>query len=264
MADIPLVLFSGGLDSTYLVSTLLMNGPVDVLYVNGGQHSEKIKKEIEARDKLIALMNQIYPYKIQGQYEILDTVYKHDGENKKWIQPNAWMQGAYRVLKPGRHGSVKIAYVRDDGAAFGRKLPTMETQWEATLSLGYAGDHVPLEFPVIHMSKLEILEEIDKRLLEHIWVCEKPENGKSCGKCVPCDTIDTALYRYKKKHGETVWRTAKRAIRGFNAEDKIKKRENTHVSYHCHDSDFYEYLKGEPGWKPDPEVLKIVELCKSS
>lgn len=254
MSDIPLVLFSGGLDSTYLVSTLLMKGPVDVLYVNGGQSQDKIKKEIEARDKLIALMNQIYPYKIQGQYEVLDSVYRHDGQNKKWIQPNAWMQGAFRVLKPGRHDSVQIAYVRDDGASFGRQLPTLETQWDAMLKIGYQGEPVPLEFPILHMSKVEILEEIDKRLLEHIWVCELPNEGKSCGKCTPCETIDTALYRYKKKHGETVWRTAKRAIRKFeaNAENKVNEREDTNVSYHCHDSDFYEYLKGEPGWKPTP------------
>lgn len=252
MSDIPLVLFSGGLDSTYLVSTLLMKGPVDVLYVNGGQSIEKMRKELEARDKLIELMNQIYPHKIQGQYEVLDSVYKHDGQNKKWIQPNAWTQGAYRVLKPGRHDSVQVAYVKDDGAAFGYHLPQLEELWKNLLKLSYSGDHVPLQFPLLYTSKLEILEEIDKRLLEHIWVCEIPKDGKACGKCPPCLLANNTLHRYKEKHGETVWRTAKRTIRNFEAENKIKQRENVNVSYHCHDSDFYKYLKGEPGWKPTP------------
>lgn len=251
MSDIPLVLFSGGLDSTYLVSKLLQDGPVDVLYVNGSQHPEKIKMELAARDKLIALMNQIYPHKIQGQYEVLDHVYRHDGQNKMWIQPNAWMQGAYRVLKPNRHSVINVAYVRDDGASFGYHLPVMEQQWEAMLKLGYIGEHVPIQFPLLHKSKLEILEEIDKRLLEHIWVCEAPVDQKACGKCVPCNLINNVLWQYKTKHGETVWRTAKRAIRNLEAENVKAKRENKNVSYHCHTSNFYDYLSGEPGWRPE-------------
>lgn len=254
MSDIPLVLFSGGLDSTYLVSCLLQNGPVDVLYVNGGQCPEKIKKELEARDKLIKLMNEIYPHKIQGQYEVLEPIYRHTGEDKKWTQPNTWMQGAYRVLKPDRHSCVKLAYVRDDGAFFGYHLPKMEQQWKAMLELGYIGKHVPLEFPMLNNSKLEVLEWIDKRLLEHIWVCEMPVDGKACNKCCPCNLINATLREYKHKHGETVWRTAKRAIREFEKTDPVKVRENTVVAFHCHDSDFYTYLKGKPGGPKETEV----------
>lgn len=51
---VPLLLFSGGLDSTYLVSYMLAeNGPVDILYVNGGQAPEKMRLELEARQRNI-------------------------------------------------------------------------------------------------------------------------------------------------------------------------------------------------------------------
>lgn len=244
MADTPLVLLSGGLDSTYLVSKLLQDGPVDVLYVNGGQARAKIERELKARDKLIELMNRIYPYKIQGQYEVLEPTYLHDGKNKKWIQPNAWMQGAYRVLVPDRHNSVKVAYVKDDGASFGYHLPVMERQWEAMLQLGYQGGHVPLEFPILHLSKLEILEQIDKRLIEHIWVCENPIPSGSCGKCPPCSLSNSVLRDYKLKHGETVFTTALKTIRNFEAEKK--DRTKTHLSpYRVYESNFYDYPAGD-------------------
>jgi len=248
---VPLILFSGGLDSTYLVSQLLTSGPVDVLYVNGGQCKEKMHLELEARDKLIEKMNSYYPHKIQGQYELIDPVYLHDGQNKKWIQPNAWIQGAYRVLKKDRHDSVQVAYVCDDGANFGSMLPTLQEQWAATLKLGYEGEHVPLKFPLLNMGKLNILEDIDKRLLNDIWVCEMPKDSKACGCCNPCKLIKRVLWEYKDKHGETVFNTAKRVEREFAAFEENKKqsrldRKPHTTSYDVYDGGFYTDYKGRP------------------
>lgn len=250
-----LVLLSGGLDSTYLVSKLLQSGPVDVLYVNGGQCPKKIKCEIAARDKLIAKMNTLYPHKIQGQYEILDPTYLHDGKNKKWIQPNAWMNGAFRVLIPDRHSSLNIAYVNDDGAHFGNHLPYIVNQWVAMLKVGFMGSHVPIEFPILHMDKLEILEEIDKRLLDDVWVCELPAHDlKACNKCKPCRTLQVAKLQYKWKHGETVEATTKRTLKEFKAENIAKSRkdhEPNQKAYYAYDADQYVYLKGTPKGAPD-------------
>ena len=211
---VPLVLFSGGLDSTYLVSYMLAtDGPVDILYVYGGQSEEKMRLELQARDRLIEFMNREYPNKIQRQYEILQPVYLHDGQSKKWTQPNAWMQGAFRVLDAGRHNCVRIAYVGSDSAYFGKYLPDVEAQWASMLKVGFYGEHIPLEFPLLHMSKLDILEQIDKRLLPMAWVCELPTKGKACQRCAPCQLANTTLWQYKRKHEETVWRAVARASR---------------------------------------------------
>jgi 7-cyano-7-deazaguanine synthase in queuosine biosynthesis len=212
--SVPLVLFSGGMDSTYLVSYMLSeDGPVDILYVNGGQSREKMRLELEARDRLIEFMNREYPNKIQRQYEILQPVYIHDGCNKKWIQPNAWMQGAFRVLDASRHSCVRIAYVNSDGAYFGSHLSDIKAQWKSMLKVGFKGDHIPLEFAILHMDKLEVLEAIDKRLLPMVWVCEMPSDGKACQKCSPCKLANATLHAYKQRHGETVWRAVARAKR---------------------------------------------------
>lgn len=212
--SVPLVLFSGGMDSTYLVSYMLAeNGPIDVLYVNGGQSPEKMRLELEARDRLIEFMNREYPNKIQRQYEILQPVYIHDGQSKKWQQPNSWMQGAYRVLDASRHSCVRIAYVSSDGAHFGSNLHHIEQQWASMLKVGFTGDHIPLEFPLIHLTKLDILEQIDKRLLPMVWVCEMPHAGKACQRCSPCKLANATLREYKHKHEETVWRAVSRAQR---------------------------------------------------
>lgn len=222
--QVPLVLFSGGMDSTYLVSYMLsVDGPIDVLYVNGGQSTKKMELELKARDQLIEFMNRVYPNKIQRQYEILHAVYLHDGQNKKWIQPNAWMQGAFRVLDASRHTCVRLAYVKDDGAHFGMHLQDIKDQWASMLKVGFQGDHIPLEFPLLHMTKLEIMEQIDKRLLPMVWVCEIPRSGKACQRCAPCTLANTTLWQYKQRYGETVWRAVKRAIKQESEQDIIEE-----------------------------------------
>lgn len=251
---VPLVLFSGGMDSTYLVSYMLAEtGPIDILYVNGGQAPEKMKLELEARDRLIEFMNREYPNKIQRQYEILQPVYLHDGQSKKWTQPNAWMQGAYRVLDANRHCSVRIAYVGSDGANFGHHLHHVEKQWENMLKVGFTGEHVPLEFPILHFSKLEVLEAIDKRLLPMVWVCEMPSEGKACQKCSPCKLANLTLYQYKQKHEETVWRAVAQAQRkapyGQDHEEQRVKQRVGKRSYVDIRYPSYDYYKCPPEYK---------------
>lgn len=258
---VPLVLFSGGMDSTYLVSYMLAeDGPVDILYVNGGQSGEKMRLELEARDRLIEFMNREYPNKIQRQYEIPQPVYLHDGQSKKWNQPNAWMQGAYRVLDAKRHNCVRVAYVDSDGAYFGKHLQHIEDQWASMLKHGFTGDHVPLEFPILHMTKLNVLEEIDKRLLPMVWVCELPRDGKACQNCSPCKLANSTLREYKHKHAETVWRAVARAGRKEpydtpHAEQREKQREGgiayVNVAYPS-----YDYYKCSPEYKLETMVLE--------
>jgi 7-cyano-7-deazaguanine synthase in queuosine biosynthesis len=251
---VPLVLLSGGMDSTYLVSYMLAeDGPIDILYVNGGQAQEKMKLELEARDRLIEFMNREYPNKIQRQYEILQPVYLHDGQSKKWNQPNSWMQGAYRVLDAKRHSCVRVAYVDSDGAYFGKHLQHVEDQWNSMLKHGFHGDPIPLEFPLLHMTKLNVLEEIDKRLLPMVWVCEMPSEGKACQKCSPCMLANLTLYQYKQKHEETVWRAVARAQRkGPYCTDRAEQRVMQHVGK-CSYVDIrypsYDYYKCPPEYK---------------
>jgi 7-cyano-7-deazaguanine synthase in queuosine biosynthesis len=225
---VTLVLFSGGLDSTYLVSHMLSDdGPVDILYVNGGQCPNKIAMELEARDRLIAQMNEYYPNKIRNSYEFLLPTYRHHGDNKKWTQPNAWLQGAFSILDPELHNNVRVAYVSDDGAHFGYHLRHLEDQWLAMQKMGFKGEPVPIEFATLHMTKLDIMEGIDKRLLPNVWVCELPKDRKACGGCSPCKLANETLAKYKAKHGETVWRAVRRAQRqqSFWYTDVEKRRE---------------------------------------
>lgn len=258
---VPLVLFSGGMDSTYLVSYMLAtDGPVDILYVNGGQAREKMRLELEARDRLIEFMNREYPNKIQRQYEILQPIYLHDGQSKKWNQPNAWMHGAYRVLDAKRHSCVRVAYVDSDGAYFGKHLRHIEDQWESMLKHGFTGDHVPLEFPLLHMNKLNVLEEIDKRLLPMVWVCEMPFEGKACQKCSPCKLANATLREYKHKHDETVWRAVARANRKESYTDAIEEqREKQRVgdlSYVYVSPPDYDYYKCAPEYNFETTLIE--------
>lgn len=171
----PLILFSGGMDSTYLLQTTLYWGPCDVLYVRGGQHSAKVTKEQDARRKIIDTLNECYGYKVTREYEPAGRLSFASVKQRKYSQPVSWLMGALQVLDPDRHSKLLVGYVGDDGFGFGRLMPEIEKIWYSAQKLIHTGEPIPIEFPLDHVTKREILHHLDTRLVNHIWVCEQPE-----------------------------------------------------------------------------------------
>ena len=201
----PLILFSGGLDSTYLLSERLKVTDVDILYVKGPQGSVKSKQELQAREKILKWMEKNRPFKVRTSYiEDISGIYIH--HNQQFGQINSWFFSALNNCISHLHSSVEIAYVNGDDNNL--MLP----------SIGYAWDHMqyvlfkdktPLVFPLSLVSKQKILDSISVDLYKLTWVCELAANEsdtvidkyKPCGKCEACLTRKTEEYKYKIRNG---------------------------------------------------------------
>lgn len=223
---IPLVLFSGGLDSTAMLWKYLQTTPVDVLYADGGQHPLKIKKELECRKRTIDYLNRVMPYKVQTDLRTDNNLSFAAGPGNKYSQPMAWMVAALSVLDPTRHKSLSVGYVGDDGG-FLRYIPNLYSVWENMQILSKVGDAVPLIFPVVDNRKVDLLGAIPTELLDSIWVCEMPKTDdnsvvRACKSCTPCKLGAAVLHQFEQENGYSIFskklvkqlRTAEEATRG--------------------------------------------------
>lgn len=234
---IPLILWSGGLDSTYLLQTELMKGDVEVLYVNGGQDSIKKAAEIDARYSMEHFLAPIGGKKrYKGTIRKAHIVNVSTGTNTPqhtFQQPLQWLNGAFEVIDYTKHSALLVGYISGD--QIGPMLESIKVLWTTMQTVGKYGN-VPVDFPLAFVSKLDILERIDPRLVQKIWVCETPiehvvktfytsrSTFKRCKKCLPCRTMQTQLYNWKITHGEDY---SKCVIRKLQEENNVKDEPKT-------------------------------------
>jgi hypothetical protein len=220
---VPLVLFSGGMDSTYMVQWLLAYGDVDTLFVEADPHPLKRAKETEARNRLFRLFEKHYPHRVlkDHQHSLVGAYSGH--QRLDAIQQISWLTAALAVYDSERHEGVYIGYVLGDQAPAFRAW--YETFWSSgwTITRGVLSPVPPLLFPILNhqLTKYDVIDRIDKRLVTSTWVCEMPrEEGdgahkriKACGKCRPCRLL---------KHTVTDWED----IRGQNYMAEVIKAMN--------------------------------------
>jgi len=229
---IPLILFSGGLDSTALVYKQLQIGPCDVMYADGGQHPAKIASELVAREKIISYLNKTCPHKVQKDFRAPHISFAQTPGNR-YSQPAAWLFAALSVIDNDRHSELQVGYVYSDGG-FCRWLPNIENAWRELQRFTRWHDPIPVNWPLIDLEKYQILDAIDPELVNMIWVCEMPnsegENKYSqCGKCRPCKMAKQTLAAYKETYGHTI-HTKLLINRQRRAED-VKDRTKTDSEY---------------------------------
>lgn len=199
----PLVLFSGGLDSTALLENILKTGPCDTLYINGSQSSEKAKKELAARKSIIEYLNANSMHKVISDYTPGYSI-NLNSNGCRYSQPVSWLVGALGILNQDIHNGLYVGYVYDDGG-FCRHIPTLENIWRDMQMVSKWDKPVPLHYPLIDTNKVDILNRIDPELLTKIWVCETPTSeGKACLKCNPCILLKQVMKRYEEIHKHSI------------------------------------------------------------
>lgn len=189
---VPLLLWSGGLDSTFLLLCLLQDSDVDVVSLDGGQARMKCVAESAAREKILAYLRKDFKHRVR----VIESVAKVNIANCKnltWSQPVPWLVGALGAIDASRHSSIQMAYIGGDQAV--TQVAQLEQTWAGlqALSLKQA---VPIKLPFIHWSKCDILKAIPFDLYELTWTCENPSTeDEQCGHCRPCIDHKTELYR---------------------------------------------------------------------
>jgi len=210
---VPLLLFSGGLDSSYMLQTYLEKGDVETLYVKGAQHPDKVTLELRARTRIIAELEKKTGNRVLKDRVVnLHDLFEGDMPDRAFVQPITWITGALQVSNGEKHAHLAIGYVSGDQVS--SEIPFIHAAWE-NIQHFTKQNTIPVEFPLKVTTKLMILDNIWPEVVQHVWVCEMPERRgdridgvgskkrpKSCEWCAACLTQAGTLAMWKQKHGE--------------------------------------------------------------
>lgn len=184
---VPLILWSGGLDSTYLVYDRLINGhPVDVLNVELENNDDiqvhekaamgSMAKILQADKSLAAGIRNNYTYRLNRLCASIT-----------FAQPLCWTFAYMSVLDTDKHSSIEIGYVEGDD--FWHHKHDIVNYVKTIMSVHFPSP-VPVEFPLEWIDKAAILRNmgstvLGRKLLSKVRYCESVDK-KACGTCASC------------------------------------------------------------------------------
>lgn len=181
-----LVLFSGGLDSTFALWKLMCEGrEFDIMYVNAGQHLFKQRAERASRDDVLRALSNHQALPNYRDITPVNNVNINAGVAIGFSQPISWLVAALEVVDPHLHDEVIIGYVSGDQIAY--VLHELETAWNSLWKVVKMGPPIPLSFPLIYKFKQDMLKELPDDVIEQTWMCECPElDGDDLVECQRC------------------------------------------------------------------------------
>jgi 7-cyano-7-deazaguanine synthase in queuosine biosynthesis len=197
---IPLILFSGGLDSTYLLSETLRTSHADVLYISASQHPDKVTAEQNAIFNILKYLRPKRPYRVRKVYS-LDISNLPVFTDYSFGQVPGWLFGSLATVDGAIHSRVSISYVMGDQVSL--YLDSIEKAWNA-LSTCSKIVLTPIEFPLKLTSKKKIMAELHPDLYKLTWVCETPIKIVKTGKIKPCGKCDACITRKLEEYRKTL------------------------------------------------------------
>ena len=190
----PLILWSGGLDSTYLVWSNLVKRDVDVMYVSLANNNSKVDRELSARTALKKLFEG-YQHKIINDFHI--EVPPINGNLKGFIltQPYLWVQAYITTFDPDIHSHAELGYIKSDCFwHIAGKIPEVINSTCKTFRDDI--ETIDVRYPLEWKSKADILDKYQnhfgKKILEHVTWCEYEGEGTAATSdcsCGPCTTM---------------------------------------------------------------------------
>lgn len=225
-----LILFSGGLDSTFALHRHMCDAkPFDLLYVDAGQSANKIKAEKLASKQILEVLKQRYEGTARTDALGFKYVRTHssvrmaDSPKVSFSQIVPWLIGALEAVDPAIHDEVILSYVCGD--QINPLVNEILAAWENLWKISKIGELVPLVFPYIYVPKLTIMNELPTALRINTWVCEVPvawgDEVVPCGRCLACIRRKTLYYEYELHNREVaaldVW-----TLRSLEIDEIIK------------------------------------------
>lgn len=196
------VLFSGGLDSTYLIYDNLVKGnhvyPIYVSVVNNAAKAEREKKAAELIwDKL--------EEKFKGTKGSLDEIQfathveiQGLATGLRFTQPPMWILGVLFTDLSGVD-EIQIGYVmNDDAISF---LDEISQIYNSYKPLMYNCPR--LTFPLKQYNKSALWNGLPDDIRQLTIFCESPTNG-DCGGCTPCRRykFEELFYKYERNQDQ--------------------------------------------------------------
>lgn len=205
-SKVPLLFFSGGVDSTLLLTNLIEKGPVDI--VSQELSSETIvqlshKHEKKARKNILKYLEKNHPKysNIRSQTVVVSTNFTL---TSRYVTPISQMAAMLEVVCAEAHSEVILGYLADD--SWSHLVPAIQETWNGLQKL-YHGHScsdslVPLRFPLHSLGcrKKDTIARIDSELLKLCWWCECPQDEEEvCGLCDSCISHKAACFMNQEK-----------------------------------------------------------------
>lgn len=235
----PLLLMSGGNDSTLLLLKMLKFTSVDIMYIPGVQGPIKSVAEVSSIHRIINLwigyknkynetcentLGEIFwinpkhasSVKLtqdtsENTIRLLNQEFRrsnHTGYVSAFGQPCNWISMLVSHSNRQCHTGVYMAYISSDSNS--RTHHLLKAAFD---NLSKAVHHTPLElhFPIHEFDKLEVIRRLDDVILRNTWVCELANTEQRdsvveytpCGSCNACLDLRDALIRLKRYVGFT-------------------------------------------------------------
>lgn len=197
------VLFSGGLDSTYLVWKNLKDGNiVTPIYIEVKNNEIKVKLEEYYSKKLMELFKEEYGDKIKPLKTIMSVDLFESGDYLNFKQVPIWIFGMV-FINSGLYDEIQVGYViGDDAIGYVSDIEHIYHSFNRIMS-----EQLPLKFPLIKILKYDIINWLPKKYIDLTYSCENPkiikelDNGydfELCGDCPACKKI---IHSNKFGHG---------------------------------------------------------------
>jgi 7-cyano-7-deazaguanine synthase in queuosine biosynthesis len=197
MSKIITVLFSGGLDSTYLIyDNLLLGNVVQPIHIKIKNNENKSLTEEQAINNLMEILPEYGKIKTLIKHEILVG---NGGGEIDFKQMPSWMMGLlYSVTQ--KTDEIHIGYVcGDEIVSYLKDIKKIYKSYQPFFDFKLP----KLKFPLVKKHKSVIYSKLPKNIIENLVYCETPlktKNGfKKCNKCYPCNK-----YKYLIDIDETI------------------------------------------------------------
>ena len=249
MAKHPLLVFSGGMDSSYMLWKQLEQGDVHTCYIKATQSQEKIEMELAAREKIIKFFEDK-----TGREVLSDTIvdlgnafvasrtnagiWKESWNNNvpdhTFSQALVWPFGLQFAADGQRHSEVCLGYVMGD--QFAMHLGDMEAAWRHTCNFARY-EPIPMRFPLMYKTKDRILAEMPLEIIPDLWICELSKSVDdrmvACEKCPACETMAKTVFIWERRNERTFQsaideRLADLASRKTQSEEADGKLKDSH------------------------------------
>lgn len=187
-----LLMLSGGLDSAWCLRHLVESGlPVRTHHVT--LRDWEGRASVEDR----AVTNVLRWAKDNGHGHLIthsrSTV---DFGDLRWIPKNfhLWAYWAGVIMaNPANAAITKVVLPRhSDAFTSPAGAKKSDTAYKTHIK-AICGRTPELVFPMVHLTKAEVVRDLPADLREACWWCRRPRNGKPCHNCMTCRQVDPAL-----------------------------------------------------------------------
>lgn len=185
------VLWSGGIDSTFMILRLLELGhSVEAGYVEIQNNQVKTRSEQSA----IALLQPLIKDKYPSQFKFHGTIYSARNYSRArglLLRQLPYFIHALMVAPPTDFRA--LGYVGGDSAI--KRLADIRKLYNSYRPLHF--NLAPLCFPIKQYKKEQIAEHLKEyypSILQACWWCERQaysQTNRNCGECTPCKRAET-------------------------------------------------------------------------